>query len=221
LIFTSGWASGINSYAVVIVLGLLGRFDHMSAVPPALERTDVLAVMAVLFIGQFVVGKIPYLDSAWDVVHTAIRPVMGSAIGVMMTNHAHSLTQAVGGAALSHLPGGASMTQVVGGATIGGGSALATHLIKTGVRMGINASPEPVSNIIASIVEDLTVAGMVAFALLHPVAAAVVAAILLVLGLILVIMLAKRIRRAWRRRRERRLHRQAAAGQVRRQPMTR
>jgi hypothetical protein len=209
LIFTSGWASGINAYAVVLVLGLLGRFDHMSAVPPTLERSDVLAVMAVLFIGQFVIGKIPYLDSAWDVVHTAIRPVMGGAIGVMMTNRAHSLTQAVGGAALSHFTGGASMTQVIGGATIGGGSALATHLIKTGVRMGINASPEPVSNIIASIVEDVTVAGMVAFALLHPVAAAVIAAILLVLGLILVIMLAKRIRRAWRRRHERRLQRQA------------
>jgi hypothetical protein len=63
LIFSSGWASGINSYAVVLLLGLLGRFAHMSAVPPALERTDVLAVCAVLFLGQFVFGKIPYVDS--------------------------------------------------------------------------------------------------------------------------------------------------------------
>ncbi len=206
LIFTSGWASGINSYAVVLVLGLLGRFHHMTAVPPTLERTDVLVVAGALFLCQFVVGKIPYVDSVWDVVHTAVRPVMGGAIGVLMAHHAHSLTQAIGGA---------SMTQAVGGASIGGGTALVTHLVKTGVRLGINTSPEPVSNIIASVLEDLTVAGMVAFALLHPVLAAVIAATLLVLGLILVILLAKRIRRAWRRRRERRLQRQANRGRLR------
>jgi Domain of unknown function (DUF4126) len=74
LIFTSGWASGINAYAVVLLRGLLGRFGHQAAVPPTLERTDVLAVAAVLFACQFVAGKIPYVDSAWDLVHTASRP---------------------------------------------------------------------------------------------------------------------------------------------------
>jgi hypothetical protein len=195
LIFTSGWASGINSYAVVLMLGLLGRFDHMSAVPPTLERSDVLAVAAVLFVGQFVVGKIPYLDSAWDLVHTAVRPVVGGAIGVLMAHHAHG-----------------SLPQAVGAAAIGGSTALVTHLVKTGVRMGVNTSPEPVSNIIASVLEDLTVAGMVVFALLRPVLAASLAAVLLVLGLILVVLLASRIRRAWRRRRERRPQGQASRG---------
>ena len=190
LIFSSGWASGINSYAVVLLLGLLGRYAHMSAVPPTLERTDVLAVCAVLFLGQFVVGKIPYVDSVWDVIHTAIRPVMGAAVGALMAGHAHTLPQAAA-------------------AAIGGGAALATHLVKTGVRVGVNASPEPVSNIVASLAEDLGVAGMVVLALLHPLAAALIAATLLVVGVILVIMLAKRIRRAWRRRRERRRQRQA------------
>src|SRR5215469_9584215 len=118
LIFTSGWASGINSYAVVLVLGLLGRFAHMHAVPPLLERTDVLAVAGVLFAGQFVVGKIPYVDSVWDVVHTAVRPVMGAAVGALMAGHTHAMPQAVA-------------------AVIGGGSALATHLVKTGVRVGV------------------------------------------------------------------------------------
>jgi Domain of unknown function (DUF4126) len=195
LIFTSGWASGINSYAVVLMLGLLGRFDHMSAVPPTLERSDVLAVAAVLFVGQFVVGKIPYLDSAWDLVHTAVRPVVGGAIGVLMAHHAHG-----------------SLPQAVAAAAIGGSTALVTHLVKTGVRMGVNTSPEPVSNIIASVLEDLTVAGMVVFALLRPVLAASLAAVLLVLGLLLVVLLAGRIRRAWRRRRDRRLQRQASRG---------
>jgi len=203
LIFTSGWASGINSYAVVLVLGLLGRFGHMSAVPPALERTDVLCVAGVLFAGQFVVGKIPYLDSAWDVVHTFVRPVMGGAIGALMASHAHG-----------------SVPQVVAIA-IGGGSALATHLVKTGVRMGVNASPEPFSNIVASLLEDLTVSGIVVFALLHPLAAALTAGALLLLGVVVVALLASRIRRFWRRRRERRLQRTADGTQLLRgQPMT-
>lgn len=190
LIFSSGWASGINSYAVVLLLGLLGRYAHMSTVPPTLERTDVLAVCAVLFLGQFVVGKIPYVDSAWDAIHTAVRPLMGAAVGALMAGHAHTLPQAVA-------------------AAIGGGTALATHLVKTGVRIGVNTSPEPVSNVVASLLEDLTVAGMVVLALLHPLVAALIAAALLVVGVVLVIMLAKRIRKAWRRRRERRRQRQA------------
>jgi hypothetical protein len=190
LIFSSGWASGINSYAVVLLLGLLGRYAHMSTVPPTLERTDVLAVCAVLFLGQFVVGKIPYVDSVWDAVHTAIRPLMGAAVGALMAGHAHTLPQAAA-------------------AAIGGGTALATHLVKTGVRIGVNTSPEPASNVVASLLEDLTVAGMVVLALLHPLIAALIAAALLVVGVMLVIVMAKRIRRAWRRRRERRRLRQA------------
>ena len=169
LIFSSGWASGINSYAVVLLLGLLGRYAHMSSVPPTLERTDVLAVCAVLFLGQFVLGKIPYVDSVWDAIHTAIRPLMGAAVGALMAGHAHTLPQAAA-------------------AAIGGGTALATHLVKSGIRVGVNASPEPVSNVVASLAEDLSVAGLVVLALLHPLVAALIAAALLVLGIILVIM---------------------------------
>ena len=67
LIFTSGAASGVNCYAAVLVLGLMGRFGHIAAIPSVLERPSVLAAAAVLFAGQFVVGKIPMLDSVWDV----------------------------------------------------------------------------------------------------------------------------------------------------------
>lgn len=82
LIFTSGAASGVNSYAAVLVLGLLGRFAHIAAIPPVLEHPLVLAAAAVLYAGQFVVGKVPLLDSVWDVVHTTLRPVIGGAIGL-------------------------------------------------------------------------------------------------------------------------------------------
>ncbi len=195
LIFTSGWASGIDCYAVVLLLGLLGRFGHMSAVPPTLDRPDVLAVAAVLFACQFVAGKIPYLDSAWDLAHTAVRPVLGGAIGVLMAHHAHG-----------------SLAAAAAAAAVGSGTSLLTHLVKTGVRLGVNTSPEPVSTIIASVLEDLTVAGMVVFALLHPVPAAALAAILLLLGLVTVALLARRIRSAWRSYQARRQRRQASRG---------
>jgi uncharacterized protein DUF4126 len=204
LIFTSGWASGIDAYAVVLLMGLLGRYAHMGAVPPTLERTDVLIAAGVLFCVQFVVDKIPYLDSASDLVHTVIRPLAGAAIGALLAGHAHTLPQAAA-------------------AALGGGTALVTHLIKSGVRMGVNTSPEPFSNVIVSLLENMTVAGLVVFALLHPVPAALIAGALLVFGLIAVIFLMSRIRRFWRNRRERRLARQAGGPRtrpLRRQPLT-
>lgn len=202
LIFTSGWASGIDAYAVVLLLGLFGRYGHMSSVPPTLERTDVLIAAGALFAIQFVVDKVPYLDSTSDLVHTVIRPVVGGAIGALMAGHTHSLPQAVA-------------------AGLGGGTALATHLIKSGVRMGVNTSPEPFSNIIVSLTENVTVAGLVVFALLHPLPAAIIAGVLLLIGILLVIFMASRIRRFWRRWRERREQRRASGTRpLHRQPMT-
>jgi hypothetical protein len=190
LIFTSGVASGVNSYLAVLVLGLLGRYGHIAAIPTVLERPSVLAAAAVLYAGQFVVGKIPMLDSVWDIVHTALRPVVGGAIGVVMAQQAH-----------------AGSAATVAAAALGGGSALASHVVKTGTRVGLNASPEPFSTIVASLLEDLGVAGIVAFAVFHPVVAAVVAAVALAAGVFLFALLASRIRRGWRRRRDARLRR--------------
>jgi Domain of unknown function (DUF4126) len=195
LIFTSGVASGVNSYAAVLVLGLLGRFGHIAAIPPVLERPSVLAAAAVLYIGQFVVGKVPILDSVWDVVHTAVRPVVGGAIGVIMAQHAH-----------------ANAAAIIAAAALGGGSALASHAVKTGTRVGVNASPEPFSNIVASLLEDLGVAGLVSFAVFHPVDAAIVAVVALAVGIVLFALLASRIRRGWRRRRDVRLPGQSSSG---------
>jgi len=197
LIFTSGVASGVNSYAVVLVLGLLGRFGHIAAIPPVLERPSVLAAAAVLFTGQFVVGKIPMLDSAWDIVHTALRPVVGGAIGAIMAQHAH-----------------ANSAAIIAAAALGGGSALASHTVKTGMRVGVNASPEPFSNVAASLLEDLGVAGLVSFAAFHPVTSAIVAAVMLAVGVALFALLASRVRRGWQRRRDARLQRRSSGGHV-------
>jgi hypothetical protein len=192
LIFTSGAASGVNCYAVVLLLGLIGRFGHVASIPSALERPGVLVAAGLLYGGQFVIGKIPYLDSVWDVVHTAVRPVVGGAIGVVMAHHAHT-----------------TPADAIIAGLLGGGSALTSHIVKTGVRVGVNASPEPVSTIIASLLEDLGVAGVVSFAVFHPIAAAAIAATVLALGVLLFAVLFARIRRAWRRRREIRAQRRS------------
>ncbi len=201
LIFASGVASGVNSYLAVLVLGLLGRFGHVAAIPAVLERPSVLAAAAVLYCGQFVAGKVPLLDSLWDIVHTPLRPVVGGAIGAVMAQQAHP-----------------SPAATIAGAALGGGSALAAHVVKTGTRIGVNASPEPFSNIAASLLEDLGVFGLVAFAVYHPVVAAGVAAVLLAAGLALMALLASRIRQGWQRRRAARRRRrpsgQSAPGAV-------
>ena len=82
---------------------------------------------------------------------------------------------------------------------VGGGTALLSHLVKAGGRLAINSSPEPVTNIGASLAEDITVFALVWFAIEHPRAAAAIAAVLLVLGLMMLYVVAKLVRRGWRR----------------------
>ncbi|MFI5528062.1 DUF4126 domain-containing protein [Kitasatospora sp. NPDC051853] len=193
LVFTSGWASGINAYAVVLLLGLLGRFGGAESVPPALERTDVLVAATVLFLCEAVADKIPYVDSVWDAVHTVIRPIAGATIGALLA---------------SQDPG--SLGEVAAGA-VGGTTALISHGIKASLRMAINTSPEPASNIVASILEDLSVAGLVTLAIFHPWLAASAAAVLLLVGALLVWFAVSRIRRFLARRREKKAGRGAPA----------
>lgn len=180
-VFTSGWASGVNAYAVVLVLGLLGRFAGVDAVPVALQRTDILLGAAVLYGLEFVVDKIPWLDSTWDAVHTAIRPILGAAIGLLLAGDASSVEQALAAAA-------------------GGLSALASHAVKAGLRAAINTSPEPASNIAVSVAEDVTVAGLISLAVAAPWVAAGIAATLLLAGVVVIVAIASRIRRFRERR---------------------
>ncbi|THA83738.1 DUF4126 domain-containing protein [Streptomyces sp. A0592] len=192
LVFTSGWASGINAYAVVLLLGIFGRTGLTDEVPASLQRTDVLIVAAVLFLCEAVADKIPYVDSIWDGVHTVIRPVAGAVIGALLAGQSGSLSDITAGA-------------------VGGTTALASHFVKAGTRMAINTSPEPFTNVAMSIAEDLGVAGLVTFAIFHPVPAAIIAGSLLVVGLAIVVFLWSRIRRFLRRRAQRREEKRLAA----------
>ncbi len=180
LAFSSGWASGVNAYLVVLVLGVTDRVGDVAEIPDVLGRWDVLTVAGLLYAMEFVADKIPYVDSTWDVVSTAIRPTAGAVIGVLLAGEAGSLEQAVLG-------------------VVGGGTALLSHLVKAGSRLAINSSPEPVTNVTASITEDLVVLGLVWYAVEHPRVAAAVAGVLLLLGLVVLYLVARLVRRGWRR----------------------
>ena len=180
LTFSSGWASGINAYLVVLVLGIADRVGSYADIPDVLGRWDVLAAAGFMFAMEFVADKIPYVDSTWDAISTAIRPTVGAVIGVLLAGDAASLDQAVLG-------------------VVGGGTALLSHLAKAGGRLAINSSPEPVTNIGASLTEDATVLGVVWFSLEHPQAAAAIAGVLLLTGLGLLLVLTRLVRRGWRR----------------------
>ena len=190
--FSTGWASGISGYSVVLILGIAGRVFGVEGVPPGLERTDVLVAAAVLFVVELVADKIPYVDSIWDAVHTVIRPAIGATVAALIAGQSGSLGQ-------------------IAAATTGGLTALASHSVKAGIRAAVNTSPEPASNIAVSAAEDVTVAGVVSLSVLHPVAAAVIAAVLLVAGVSLVVLLLGRIRRFRERWRQRRAARPAPA----------
>ncbi|MFF1399288.1 DUF4126 domain-containing protein [Streptomyces sp. NPDC058287] len=191
LVFTSGWASGINAYAVVLLLGVFGATGLTDEVPESLQRTDVLIAAGVLFLCEAVADKIPYVDSLWDTAHTVIRPVSGAVVGALLAGQSGSLSDLAAGA-------------------VGGSTALASHAVKAGTRMAINTSPEPFSNIAVSSAEDLGVAGIITLAIVHPEAAAIIAAVLLVLGLLMLYFLISRIRRFLRRRAQRREERRIA-----------
>jgi Domain of unknown function (DUF4126) len=191
LVFTSGWASGINAYAVVLLLGLFGLTGVSDDVPQTLQRPEVLIVAGVLFLCEAVADKIPYVDSVWDSVHTVVRPLAGAWVGALLAGHSGSLSDVAAG-------------------LIGGSTALASHTVKAGTRMAVNASPEPFSNIVLSFAEDLGVGGVVSFAMFHPEAAAIIAAVLLAGGLLVLLLLVSRIRRFLRRRAQRREERRPA-----------
>jgi hypothetical protein len=191
---SAGYASGLNAYGTVFMLGLLGRAGF-GEVPDDLTTTPILVAAGVMFAIEFVTDKVPLLDSTWDLLHTAIRPAIGSLIGVSFAD----LDQVTG-----------IETVAAGGA--GGTTALVAHGLKAGIRLGVNTSPEPVSNVVISLIEDGLMAGVVALALKEPYIALAVVLVLLAIGIALVLWLRKRIKLALERRRARRRARAGAAG---------
>ena len=174
-VLTSGWASGVNVYATLLVTGLVGRYGDVEGVPDVLQRTDVLLLTGALSALEFVADKIPYLDSAWDAVHTVIRPAVGAMLGALVAGEADDLGEAAG-------------------AVLGGTTALASHAAKASLRLAVNASPEPVSNVVISLAENTAVVGVLLLAIDHPWVALAIAGVLLVASGALAVLLIRTIR---------------------------
>lgn len=182
LIAGSGWASGLNAYAVILVLGLLGRLG-VADIPDELTSLPVLGAAGVLYLVEFFADKVPYLDNVWDAVHTVVRPVAAGWIGYLLAGELD-------------ISGGL-------GAGASAGTALVAHTTKATTRAAVNVSPEPFSNTVLSLIEDVLAAGVVVLAVAFPAVALVVTVLLVVGGVALVIWLGKAVARVWRRIRRR------------------
>jgi hypothetical protein len=172
------FASGLNLYATIAVLGLCRRYDLVS-LPPQFEpfgHPIVIGAALALYVVEFIADKVPWIDSLWDSIHTVVRPLGGAAVAIT----------ALG----SPSPGVGALAGVLGASV-----ALATHLTKAGTRAAVNASPEPFSNWALSFAEDLFAIGLVYFAAEHPVLALALTLFLLTLILAFATVLIRFVRR--------------------------
>jgi hypothetical protein len=150
-------AAGVNLYATVGILGLATRYGWVE-LPPQFEAFDhdiVIGVALAMYLIEFIADKIPYFDSLWDLIHTAIRPLGGALIAVAALGDASPATEGLV-------------------ALLGGTVAASSHLTKTSTRAVVNTSPEPLSNWLLSLGEDVFVLGLGYLTLQYPVAALVV-----------------------------------------------
>lgn len=177
------FAAGVNLYATVALLGLAARY-HWVELPPQFQAFNndlIIGAAFVMYVVEFLADKIPYVDTVWDIVHTAIRPIGGAFIAVTTLGQAS--------------PGAQALAALLGGAV-----ATSSHLTKTSTRAAANTSPEPFSNWVLSVVEDVFVVGLGYVALQYPTAALVVTIVLILLVALFAVVIVRTVRRWFRRR---------------------
>ena len=173
----SAWLSGINLYAAVLTMGLLQRFKlaHLPGDLSGLGEWWVIGLAGALYLIEFVADKIPAVDSVWDAVHTFIRIPAGAVLAA---------------SAFAHFDPSVRLAALL----IGGGVALSSHGMKAATRVAVNASPEPFSNILLSLMEDAVAFGATVLMAFHPV-------VILAMVVAFVAMAAWIARRLFRRKR--------------------
>jgi hypothetical protein len=177
------FAAGINLYATVAIIGLASRFDWVT-LPRQFEIFDsnlVIGVALVLYLVEFFADKVPYVDTMWDIVHTAIRPLGGAFVAVASVGEASPAAQGLA-------------------ALLGGTLAAGSHFTKAGTRAAANTSPEPFSNWALSLGEDGLVVGLGVLALAYPVTALVITAVLVTLMAVFAAAIVRAVRRRFARR---------------------
>jgi len=172
------FASGVNLYATVAVLGLSSHYGLVRLPEQfrAFDHPAIIGAALVMYVVEFVADKIPWVDSLWDAVHTLVRPIGGALIAVTAIGDASPTGQALA-------------------ALLGGSIAMTTHLTKAGTRAAANTSPEPFSNWLLSFGEDALAISISYVAVHHPLIAMTVAAILLLVILAFASFLIRAIRR--------------------------
>jgi hypothetical protein len=165
LAFGTAWTSGINLYATVAVMGLLEHYKlaHLPGGLHVLDNWWIIGIAMALYVIEFFADKIPYVDTVWDAIHTFIRVPAGAAIAAAATSDINPTVQVVA-------------------FLVGGGLALSTHGSKATIRASANASPEPFSNWLLSIFEDIIAVAAAVLAVLHPIV------ILMVIGVFLLVL---------------------------------
>ena len=183
LMLGAAWASGINLYAAILVLGWLGGSGHIDLPPDLQVLSNPLVMLAAggMYAVEFFADKVPGVDTGWDALHTFIRIPAGA---LMAAGAAQGLD--VGPAA------------ELAGLLVGGGVAATSHATKAGSRVLINTSPEPVTNWTASITEDLAVIGGLWSALHYPWAFVAALVLFLLLAVWLLPKLWRAVKRAFR-----------------------
>jgi hypothetical protein len=170
----ASWASGINLYAALLVLGIAGTTGNI-ALPEnlvVLQEPIVIGAAGLMYFVEFIADKTPGVDTGWDGLHTFIRIPAGALLA-------------------SSAVGEVTPALEIAAGIMGGGVAAATHAAKAGTRVMINTSPEPFSNWLASITEDLSVLGGLWLALNHPV-------LFLILFLVFIVLLIWLLPKLWR-----------------------
>ncbi|HEX8839961.1 MAG TPA: DUF4126 domain-containing protein [Sphingomicrobium sp.] len=173
--------AGWRLYLVTFVVGLAMKFGWI-ALPQQMHALDVLAnnwiigVAGVGALAEFFADKIAWVDSAWDAVHSVVRPIGGALLSMAVID-------------------GSDPAWQVGSLLLGGGAAFLAHAGKAGARAMVNASPEPFSNVIVSTGEDVATAGLLGLAIANPIAAALIALILVLLSIWLVLAARRLLKR--------------------------
>ena len=176
------FAAGINLYATVAILGLASRYGWVS-LPEQYRVFDsdlIIGVAVTLYVVEFFADKIPWVDSIWDAIHTAIRPIGGAVIAVQTLGDASP-----------------AMETLVG--LMGGTLAASTHFTKAGTRAVANASPEPFTNWILSFAEDVFVVSLGFIALKYPWLATIIVLVALVLMVMFAAWIFRAVKRRWQR----------------------
>ena len=177
--------AGWRLYLVVFATGLAMKYGWV-ALPVLLRALDVIAnnwiigIAGVGAIAEFFADKIAWIDSAWDAIHSFVRPLGGAMLSLAIVDAGDPTWQ-------------------VASFLLGGGAALVAHAGKAGARTLVNTSPEPFSNIVVSTGEDVATAGLFALAIANPIAAAIIALILVVLSLWLAIAARRALKRLFDR----------------------